>query len=433
MDTIPIVMRLCDEYGPIWKLQCLGDNVVFLTNEEDIEDTQILQARRPGQGDGGSDCQYSMVAALLDRISILMRLCDEYGPIWKLQCLGDKMVILTNEEDIEMLNYYMSHRQLLSNTKYITKSEIYRTVIPWLKDGLLTSTGARWHSRRKLLTPAFHFKILEEFIPIFNKNSSIFVEKLSEYIDKDCVPINKLVSLCTLDIICETAMGTCINTQTSSESEYVKAVIRVSELMFYRILSPWLWKPFMLSLSPTGWEQRKILRTLHGFTEKVRSTLLEEAQVIKERRAEYKEAAKKHGYFLDQLNNTNKKRLTFLDLLIEVAEREGTLSNKEIREEVDTFMFEVFNQMFQGHDTTSAGISWALCLLGRNPHVQDRVVEELQGIFGDSDRPATFSDLQAMKYLEQVIKESLRLYPSVPFYGRYLEDDIIISELSPNY
>nr|CAD7450872.1 unnamed protein product [Timema bartmani] len=82
--------------------------------------------------------------------------------------------------------------------------------------------------------------------------------------------------------------------------------------------------------------------------------------------------------------------------------------------------------MFQGHDTTSAGISWALYLLGRNQHVQDRVVEELQGIFGDSKRPATFSDLQAMKYLEQAIKESLRLYPSVPFYGRYLEDDIII-------
>nr|CAD7206241.1 unnamed protein product [Timema douglasi] len=105
----------------------------------------------------------------------------------------------------------------------------------------------------------------------------------------------------------------------------------VSELMFYRMLSPWQWRSFTLFLSPTGWEQRKILRTLHGFTEKV----------IKERRAEYKEAAKKHGSFPDQLNNTNKKRLTFMDLLIEVAEREGTLSNKEIREEVDTFMFEV--------------------------------------------------------------------------------------------
>nr|CAD7415231.1 unnamed protein product [Timema poppensis] len=318
-----------------------------------------------------------------------MRLCDEYGPIWKLQCLGDNMVILTNEEDIEEhrgvgsvdastrmskrdlvhredlqcivpcgLDYVQNrHRyyfqQLLSNTKYITKSELYQTLMPWLNDGLLTSTGAKWHSRRKLLTSAFHFKILEEFIPIFNKNSRIFVEKLSEYVDKGCVPINKLVSLCTLDIICGAGSvyrgmmlrpgalfvaGSVVSVAGSTEVD-IRAM-GVSELMFYRMLSPWLWRSFTLFLSPTGWEQRKILRTLHGFTEKVRSTLLE-ATVIKERRAEYKEAAKKHGSFPDQLNNTNKKRLTFMDLLIEVAEREGTLSNKEIREEVDTFMFEV--------------------------------------------------------------------------------------------
>nr|CAD7445926.1 unnamed protein product [Timema bartmani] len=286
-----------------------------------------------------------------DTIPIVMRLCDEYGTICKIRNLGVDLVFLTNEEDIE---------KLLSNAKYISKSVIYHSLIPWLNDGLLLSTGVKWHSHRKLLTPAFHFRILEEFIPIFNKNSNILVEKLSEYVDKDYAPINKLVSLCTLDIICETAMGTCINAQTSRENEYAKAVLRISELILHRILSPWLWRPFTLFLTPTGWEQRKTLRTLHGFTEK--------------------------GLY----------------------------------------------KMFQGHDTTSAAILWALYLLGRNPHVQvrrereDRVVEELQGIFGDSKRPATFSDLQAMKYLEQAIKESLRLYPSVPFYGRYLEDDIII-------
>ncbi len=56
--------------------------------------------------------------------------------------------------------------------------------------------------------------------------------------------------------------------------------------------------------------------------------------------------------------------------------------------------------------------------------------EELDQIFGDSDRPCTIQDVSELKYLECCIKETLRLYPSVPAVMRYITEDIHVGNVT---
>lgn len=112
-----------------------------------------------------------------------------------------------------------------------------------------------------------------------------------------------------------------------------------------------------------------------------------------------------------------KKRKAFLDLVLEASNGGQDLSDTEIREEIDTFLF-------AGHDTTSSGICWTLLLLGNHQDWQDKVRTEIEDIMQGEQRPFTMQDLQEMKCLERVIKEQLRIFPNVPVIARMLSEDL---------
>lgn len=89
------------------------------------------------------------------------------------------------------------------------------------------------------------------------------------------------------------------------------------------------------------------------------------------------------------------------------------LTDENIQEEVDTFMFE-------GHDTTSAAISFAIYLISKHPECQQKAYEEAIQCIGKESEP--------MPYVEAVIKEALRLYPPVPIYSRRVNEPFAVSK-----
>ncbi|XP_050524059.1 cytochrome P450 4C1-like isoform X2 [Daktulosphaira vitifoliae] len=281
---------------------------------------------------------------------------------------------------------------------------------PWLNKGLLTSSNPKWHSRRKLLTYTFHFKILESYISTFNRHARLLANELGKFSGNDQqLSIYSFMTLCALDIVGETIMGVDLRSQEGKSTEYVKAIYTVTDIMIKRMFKFWLWNEKIFSISQDGRTFKKSLKILHSFTE----------NVIKEKRTKLE----KINVIANEELSFGKRRIeSFLELLIGISKNNPEeMTDLDIREEVDTFLFE-------GHDTSSTALTLALILLGIYQDAQNLVREELDSIFGDSDREATFEDLKAMSYLERVIKETIRFYPSVPGFTRKIRQQLDVGE-----
>uniref|UniRef100_A0A182PZ10 Uncharacterized protein n=1 Tax=Anopheles epiroticus TaxID=199890 RepID=A0A182PZ10_9DIPT len=323
------------------------------------------------------------------------KLLKQYGDCFRVWLGTQLAIVVIDPKDVEVV---------LSSPKFIEKSTEYDFIRPWLGEGLLTSRGRKWHTHRKVITPTFHFKILEQFVEIFDRQSTTFIKVLEPFAESGkSFDIFPQVTLCALDVICESAMGTKVNAQLNSTSSYVLAVKEITNLIQLRFYDFLIRYDVFFRLSANSRKQKKVLKVLHSYTD----------SVIKGRRKQLESSQQSEG--MEEASDQDlgiKKRMAFLDMLLQATVDGRPLTDLEIREEVDTFMFE-------GHDTTTSAISFLLLSLAKNPSIQQKVFEEVLNVVGDDrTRPVTMAMLNDMNYLDLVIKEALRLYPSVPLIGR---------------
>ncbi|KFM73419.1 Cytochrome P450 4V2, partial [Stegodyphus mimosarum] len=125
-------------------------------------------------------------------------------------------------------------KKILNSRLADKKSDDYLVLHPLVRTGLATSNGEKNRSRRKLLQPTFHSRILEEYISIFNEHSLILVSKLKKMTNEPSIDISDVIVTWALDDICHTAMGIRINAQEGSQEamDYLKAVEEYKNLFF---------------------------------------------------------------------------------------------------------------------------------------------------------------------------------------------------------
>ncbi|XP_062995287.1 cytochrome P450 4B1-like isoform X2 [Elgaria multicarinata webbii] len=283
--------------------------------------------------------------------------------------------------------------------------DFYNFFLPWIGKGLLVLDGPKWFQHRRLLTPAFHSDILKSYVPLMVNSSKVMLDKWEKLISEDkSLDIFPHVGPMTMDIMLKCIFSYHSNCQSDSKNSYVQAVSVLSNLMQERIQNFLYHNDLIYHLSPHGYRFFKACKIAHHHTEKV----------IRERKAVLKDER--------ELDKIQKKRyLDFLDILLCAKDENGVgLSDKDIRYEVDTFLFE-------GHDTTTSGISWILYAMALNPEHQQRCREELKEIVGERET-IHWDDLSKMTYTTMCIKESLRIYPPVPQVYRELNKPVTFSD-----
>ncbi|XP_017871239.1 PREDICTED: cytochrome P450 4ae1 [Drosophila arizonae] len=294
---------------------------------------------------------------------------------------------------------------LLLSKQHLRKSVVYGALGGWLGNGLLLSRGEHWHAMRKVITPSFHFSILEQYVKIFDSQCNVLVGKLKPLAalgseSPQAFNIYPYMCLTALDIISEAAMGVSLDAQENVEAPVVQAVKDVTNILATRFMRPHLLPPlFFRLLWPSGYRKLWMgIKCLHDFTDE-----------IIERRCQL-------------LHTEQQGTAALLDTLLQARLDGAPLTDAQIRDEVSTFIF-------AGHDTTTSAASFCLYLLSRHAAVQQRLYEEIHSHYGTAmNRPVVHADFADLPYLHCVIKESLRLYPPIPAVGRCLEKDLPLAE-----
>ena len=263
---------------------------------------------------------------------------------------------------------------LQKNQKNYVKSKIQtKDLVKYVGRGLLTSEGELWKKQRKLIQPAFHKKQLENLLESIQEAILLEYKRITPNTTIDVFPILN-------DLAFQTVVKSLFSSvATSKEINRLQEITESGQRMLVKELR----QPYL-----GWWFQSSGLLKRH----------LQDSQEARD--------------ILKSIANTRKasgvKHNDLLDMLLDARYEDGSAM------EEDQLVDELLIIFTAGHETTSNALTFTFQLLAKHPEWQDKIYNEVTAN-ADLD---LMQQVTTFKITQQVIEESMRLYPPVYFLDR---------------
>uniref|UniRef100_A0A1B0F058 Uncharacterized protein n=1 Tax=Phlebotomus papatasi TaxID=29031 RepID=A0A1B0F058_PHLPP len=300
---------------------------------------------------------------------------------------------------------------ILFSQEALNRDDVY-DFVSLLGDGggLLTLKGQEWKNHRKNLNPCFSLKILQSYMPIFNEQAGIMMKNMSAKLNKGSFNFYEFMDACTLDMIC--LMIADFNQEKIIPKK--KLIFRsLFELITIRIFRPWFHSDFLYKFSH-----------LHKTTEKLRKITSEFVEKVIKSKTSATEDAKERGMMKverqvseDELTSYKKPQI-FIDQVMDMFNEGKLVTRDDLKAHVGT-------NIATGFETSALISSYCVLMLAMHPNIQQKVYEEIESIFGKNCREPVveYEHFNRLEYLDRALKETLRLFPVVPYFARKVSKD----------
>ncbi|GIY17062.1 cytochrome P450 3A13 [Caerostris extrusa] len=292
-------------------------------------------------------------------------------------------------------------------------------------DNMLTIIrGEDWKRVRTIVTPTFTTGKIRRMLNIFKDcsetlaNNFIALKKEGKYMDA-----KRMYGAFTMDIIASSAFSTKINSHNDPDNELVKWPGLSSHRGWDLVVAPRLMT--LLRISIFGGDATDFFKNI---------TL----QIIEER----KRTGQVRNDFLQLLMDTAKEvsgnqnldtsEKDKGDIATNYAESDAghqifkTVTSKNLS--LDELVAQCVIFFLAGYDTTASTLSFASYQLALNQSVQDKLREEVDQVIQENNGQLTYEAVQSMKYLDNVIAETLRMYPPLIRLERCADTDFTLGD-----